>query len=221
MRKKKVNGKLITAMLSLILLFSGTLGNSLAWLLATSGSVTNEFTKSKLEIALDEAQNIYQMVPGCSIAKNPYVTVDQGSEDCYVFVVVEEKNNQLKSDPHLKYYQWEIDKSIWTQLKNNKEEDIPGVFYTKVMGLKNASAPRILNVLGGGTYSFSGVTYAWQAENVLTSPEVTKSDMIYAASTPPKLIFTAYATQLIKGNTGVNGALENFTPFEAWQIANK
>lgn len=92
MRKlKKTKVKLLVTLLSFVLLFCGTMGSSLAWLLDSSGPVTNTFTDSDINIELDETTGKnYKMIPGWTIPKDPKVTVEPKSEACYVFVKVEE-----------------------------------------------------------------------------------------------------------------------------------
>ena len=66
--------------------------------------ITNTFTVGKVNISLDEAivdpvsgkplggrtddKNTYHLMPGRTYTKDPTVTVDEGSEDCYVRMVV-------------------------------------------------------------------------------------------------------------------------------------
>ncbi len=83
-----------------------TIGGTLAWLTDTE-TVTNTLTVGDVEITLDEAKvdgngqeitgegadrvqaNAYKLFPGKEYDKDPTVTVAEGSEDCYVFVTVD------------------------------------------------------------------------------------------------------------------------------------
>ena len=91
-----------------------SVGGTIAWLTATSGTVTNTFTTGDINITLEEyaydaesnsldktvanavtAISDYKVYPGAELPKEPFVTVTAGSEPCYVFVCVE---NNLKLD---------------------------------------------------------------------------------------------------------------------------
>lgn len=76
------------------------LGTTLALLIAKTETVTNTFTFGNINITLEETDsgldgdndsttNSYKLLPGDEIAKDPKVTVDSDSEDCYLFVVLE------------------------------------------------------------------------------------------------------------------------------------
>ena len=65
MRKlKKTKVKLLVTLLSFVLLFCGTMGSSLAWLLDTTNPVKNEFDSSNIDIDLKESTTSYKMIPG-------------------------------------------------------------------------------------------------------------------------------------------------------------
>lgn len=178
-------------------------GGTLAWLVAAPDTVTNTFTTSDITIKLDETTENYQMVPGHTIDKDPTVTVTSDSEDCYLFVKVEESEG---FDTYVAY----AIASGWTPL-----EDVEGVYYRVIDDESEKNIPYA--VLGAGTYTDSNeVSYTWDENEVLTKPEVTK-DMMAALKTEgrlPTLTFTAYASQYMKNNTTW------FTPAEAWANAN-
>ena len=68
-----------------------------AYLTAQSGVVTNTFTSGAVAIDLNETDvdedgntkaNAYKIYPGGTYAKDPTITVEAGSEECYVGAVV-------------------------------------------------------------------------------------------------------------------------------------
>jgi predicted ribosomally synthesized peptide with SipW-like signal peptide len=69
-------------------------GATIAWLTA-SAEVTNTFTVGKIAITLAETgwTNYSKIYPGAVINKNPTVTVTANSEDCYVYVMVDNQLN--------------------------------------------------------------------------------------------------------------------------------
>ena len=78
--------------LSLALLIAA--GSTIAWLIDESEDVVNVFTPSNIDITLDESENLdLQMVPGNTIAKDPKVTVEAGSVDCWLFIKIVESND--------------------------------------------------------------------------------------------------------------------------------
>jgi len=201
-RKKKMNVKLIVAVMSFVLLFGGTLGGSLAWLLDNTGDVKNTFTTSDISVELKETKNEFKMIPGWTIDKDPIAKVSSGSEDCYLFVKIEKSANF--SD----YLDCAIDEQ-WTPLEDDNGVEVPGVYYIEIDndGEKNFD----YNILGAGTATYSGVKYTWEDNQVLVKPTVTKQDMSDALSENPTLTFTAYAVQLYKNSD------TKFTATEAWQ----
>lgn len=78
---------------ALLVLLVGA-GATVAWLTATD-EVSNTFTVGKIAITLDEPnwdEDANKIYPGAAIDKDPTVTVAANSEDCYVYVMVD---NQL------------------------------------------------------------------------------------------------------------------------------
>lgn len=69
-------------------------GGTIAWLTA-SASVSNTFTVGKIDITLTEANwvNNSKLYPGAEIVKDPKVTVKANSEDCYVYVMIDNQLN--------------------------------------------------------------------------------------------------------------------------------
>lgn len=77
----------------------------MAYLTSTTDTVTNTFTVGKVSITLDEAKvtdagvvdetagrvksNEYKLMPGHAYVKDPTIHVDLNSEECYLFVKVE------------------------------------------------------------------------------------------------------------------------------------
>lgn len=79
---------LIVALL-VVLLVALTFGGTLAWLTDETGPVVNAFNVGDLSIKLTELnwdKNENKIYPGAKISKEPVVTVEAGSEDCYVFI---------------------------------------------------------------------------------------------------------------------------------------
>lgn len=90
--------KTLIAVVSTVLICCCVFGGTLAWLMDKTESITNTFTVGNVDITLtetgatDNAQS-FKMVPGSDIAKDPKVTVEAGSEECYVFIKIEKAND--------------------------------------------------------------------------------------------------------------------------------
>lgn len=184
--------KSLALVLALAMIVVCVVGGTLAWLIATTGSVTNTFTYGDINIELKEtgataavdgsATKEFKMIPGYTIDKDPKVTVLAGSEKCYLFVKVEKSAN---FDSFMTYEM----ATGWTAL-----DGVSGVFY-RVVDTDQMGTP--ISVLAN--------------DRVTVKNTVTKDDMkALTADTYPTLTFTAYACQFMKNNT------ENFTPAEAW-----
>ena len=169
---KKKNTALILA-LSLIVVC--LIGGTIAWLMDTTEEIENTFTIGKVDISLAETKptdNTAQMVPGGSTDKDPKVTVEAGSEDCYVYVEITEANNTLTSDASKKFVIWAA-ASGWTQ---GDGTNIPANVY-----YRDGSAGDSWSVLDGDSVSFNDA--------------ITNADMTAADTNKPTLTFKAYAIQ--------------------------
>lgn len=174
--------KTIVMALAIALVLCMTVGGTLAWLMDTTPAVTNTFEAGNVEITLKESpynkadntysapaegvSNSYPMIPGTTYKKDPTVAVVEGSEACYLFVKIEEKNNAKT------YLGYELNLTGWTQL-----DGVAGVYYRVVE--KNADE-RSWNLLTGDTITVNGEA-------------VTKENMDEAVNA--ELVFTAYAVQ--------------------------
>lgn len=93
--------KTLITILATVLVCCCAVGGTLAWLMDKTETITNTFTVGNVDIELTETKGTttdnkafsYKMVPGNTIEKDPTITVESGSEECYVFVKVEVKNN--------------------------------------------------------------------------------------------------------------------------------
>ena len=184
--------KSLALVLALAMIVVCVVGGTLAWLIATTGSVTNTFTYGDINIKLEEtdatvsadgsATKEFKMIPGYTIDKDPKVTVKAGSEKCYLFVKVAESDN---FDSFMTYDMADG----WTALAG-----VNGVYYRVV----DASA----------TNQEFGVL---KNDKVTVSGDVTKAMLnALTEATQPTLTFTAYACQYNSSNG------TSFTAADAW-----
>ena len=191
--------KTLALLLALVLVFGAAVGGTIAWLTSTSDTVTNTFTYGDINISLSETKpdnKQAKIIPGVDIAKDPKVTVVEGSEACWLFVKVEEANwpnfKETVEGKEVRKVNYTIADG-WTALTGET-----GVYYREVGAV---TADTSFDVLAG---------------NVVTVSENLTKTEVSGITTQPKLTFTAYASQLHKNAT------ETFSASEAWNnIANK
>ena len=86
--------KFALSIAAIALVICCAVGGTLAWLTDQTASVKNTFTVGNIDITLAESENLdLKMVPGNTITKDPKVTVEGGSEACWLFVKVEKSAN--------------------------------------------------------------------------------------------------------------------------------
>ena len=166
--------KTIALVLALVLIVGAAIGGTVAYLTDKTASVPNTFTIGNNDITLAETKSDFKMVPGVDIEKDPKVTVEGGSEACYVFVKVEKSSNL---DSFISY----AIASGWTQ-GDGAEGGIPTDVYYRAVAA--SAADQVFSVLAN--------------DKVTTKGTVTKADMdslTQPNATQPSLTFTAYAVQ--------------------------
>lgn len=201
---RRKGSKTLAALLAMVLTLTCVVGGTIAWLTSKTDPVENTFTVGNIDIELKETTDTYKMVPGWTIDKDPLVTVKAGSEDCWVFIKVEESVGEIeiegKTYSFADFIDYQIDPNNWKKL-----EEETNVYYCEVT---NVTADRVIKVLG----YMNGTEYV--NNKVLVKDTVTKEMMdAIDGDNNPKLTFTAYAVQLYKNNT------EKFTATEAWNNA--
>lgn len=198
--------KKIALLMACVMAFGIAVGGTLAWLTDATQEVKNTFTDSDINITLTEATGSeYQMVPGHTIAKDPKVTVDSTSEDCWLFVKVTESTT-----PDLDAYISYAIAEGWAVVDGsaNADEFILG---RKVYKDDTTKAFGVIGYMDGTTFV---------ADKVLVNGSVTK-DMMDAIDgddeVNPTLKFQAAAVQLFKQNSDGDKANtgDEFTATEA------
>ena len=118
--RRSVGMKTFVAMLALVLVIGCAVGGTVAWLTAQTKPVVNTFTYGDINIDLTETNETYKMVPGYDIHKDPKAKVLAGSEECFLFVKLDESTN---FDTYLKY---DI-ADDWTALTDVNPDDVANV----------------------------------------------------------------------------------------------
>ncbi len=172
----------IVVVLAVAMAIGCAVGGTVAWLVSAPEPVVNTFTYGDINIDLDETDtlrdddnnpdtNTYMMMPGIDIAKDPKVTVFEGSEACWLFVKLEESENFAD------FMTYEAADG-WLPLEG---ED--GVYYRRVDAVTEDTVFGVL-----------------KDDVVSVLPTVTKEDLnsldpAGVESTYPTLTITAYAVQ--------------------------
>lgn len=162
--------KLTAIVISAVMLVFSIVGGSLAWLMTSTDPIVNVFTYGDIDIALDETTgDRYKMTPGKVLDKNPMLTVIADSEDCWLFVKIDESSDAKLSD----YIEYTVADG-WTAL-----DGVDGVYYREV------------------NHSDQNVTFSvLKDDKVKVKGTVTKQMMEKLNDTNyPKLTFTGYAVQ--------------------------
>ena len=167
-RRRSVSSRAFIALLALVLVIGCVAGGTVAWLVATTDTVTNTFTYGNIDIALAESTGTsYKIIPGTDIKKDPKVTVKGGSEACWLFVKVEESGTFVAE---------KVTYAIadgWKALPGAE-----GVYYREVAAVTEDTAFSVL-----------------EGDQITVSDTLTKGDIKDIAATNPTLKITAYAVQ--------------------------
>lgn len=165
--------KLFISVVAVALVACFAIGGTLAWLTDKTESKVNTFTVGDVNIDLTETTGTdYKVIPGKDIGKDPKVTVEAGSEACWLFVKVDEENWPAYKDGDARKIDYAFANG-WNAL-----EGVPGVYYRMV----DADTAK------------TGVTYSVLADDKVTvSGTLTKDEI--DKITNFTLTFTAYAVQ--------------------------
>ncbi len=167
--------KVVILVVTIALLVGATVGGTVAWLVDATETITNTFTYGDIDIELAETTGAeYKIVPGNNIPKDPVVTVQSGSEACWLFVKITEANwPPMKTEGESAR---KVDYSVadgWNELDKNA-----GIYYREVA---DATTDMVYAVLAGN--------------QIVVSGELTKEEVTTLKTNAPTLQFTAYAVQ--------------------------
>ncbi|MBO5040003.1 MAG: hypothetical protein J6D09_02775 [Clostridia bacterium] len=170
MKRKNSVLKIVLLSVAACLIACSIIGGSIAWLMTKTDPVVNTFTFGDINITLTETTgDTYKMMPGKTLDKDPVLTVKAGSENCWVFVKIDESQFADLTD----FIEYEVADG-WTALTG-----VDGVYYR--------------------TYDASAqdVGYGIIKGDVVKVKDTVTKDMLDALNQTnyPKLSFTGYAVQ--------------------------
>ena len=193
-KRKPFRLKTLLMSLALCVMMFSVIGGSLAWLMDVTDPVTNVFTYGDIDITLEETTGEkYKMTPGKVLNKDPKVTVLADSEDCWLFVKVDESADKALAD----YIEYSVNDG-WTALTDADGNPVAGVYYRSV---DNNAENQEFYVL---------------KDNKVTVKESVTKEMLEALNEQnyPTLTFTAYAVQRDANIAEID------TAAEAWALVS-
>lgn len=170
-----ISYKAFAVILAAVLVLGGTIGGTMAWLIDDTEPVENTFTYGNIDITLQEKdKGPFKIVPGVDIDKDPVVTVEANSEDCWLFVKVDEQNwpPYTEAGDTTRKVSYEISDD-WKKLNG-----VNNVYYREV---SNSVSNESFNIL--------------KDDKVTVSESLTKSEVDEVKDNTPTLSFIAYAVQ--------------------------
>lgn len=162
MKKIKISKtKILIVGISVIALLLSTIGGTIAWLTSKSETVTNTFTYGDINISISETDtndndnnqytNLYEMVPGKKITKDPVITVAKNSENCYLFVKIDKTDNFDEFMEYVILEDWlllEGTENVYYQEVSKKEDKQEfSVIKDNAVTVKESVTKRMLNDL--------------------------------------------------------------------------
>ena len=209
---KRRRRKITTIVVALMLVVGTTIGTTVAWLTDSSETVTDTFTYGKVDIELIDldstttppttwkesshnnvnaglyANNQFKLMPGASIAFNPGVKVESGSEACYVFIKVD-VNQTLRDIVGF------TASSAWVRVED-------GVYaYATNVGLTALTAGnKTDNLMIGGVITVGADVTANDLENLTNTAEINVTAYAIQKDYLPNNITAAELWAIIKNN---------------------
>ncbi len=183
----KTRTKVLILALSAILLVVTTVFATVAYL-QSSVAITNTFSVGNVTITMDETKvdNLgvaltggeagrtssgqdYKLFPGRTYTKDPLITVVAGSEDCWLFVKVQNGIVGIEDGTTIAD---QMETNGWVQLEDDEGNDVTNV-YTKAAKIDSSNEAQTFPVFGGFTVksTVDGSTLAGygEAEIVVTA----------------------------------------------------
>lgn len=212
--RKSMGRKAIVVLSLMMVLVLATVGGTIAWLTAQTGTVTNTFTVGDIGITLEEtlqsdgttleANETWsaQLVPSKNYTKDPVVAVDVNKTNVpiYLFVKFEEINTTNNGVSVIEYDDIFDDNDEWTPLTG---DGIPTTVYYRIWDPEDyADDPDSYPA----TWKLLNANEAWEGKEVHIPDSLNVANMP-ATGSAPQLKFTAYAIQV----EGSNSAAEAWT----------
>lgn len=192
---KKTLRKVLPVLALVLVVAVASVGGTIAWLTDKTDPVTNTFTTANIGIGLTETWNAMKnenstandtwnakLVPGAEYSKDPKVTVNAGSEACWLFIHVTEANNTINTNEQVVSYSVRTNGTdAWTAVFGHE-----GFFY-RIVDATTAAAGTSYYVLTGDTTNPNGF--------VKINENLTKAQEEAFGRNTPTITVTAAAVQ--------------------------
>ncbi len=219
--------RIVSAILSAVVLFTGLGFSTYAWLTSHHEPVVNEFTGSKLVIDLtpDADQGPYKLVPGVTYNLTndaPIITVKKGSVECYLFVVVHETD--LIQNTTATYYGSTLDGNLWdySTVPYGLDEVDSCTRSTVIVPKNNPEGLGIVAANPNEDQTFQALN-AISVRDSLTKTQVHSDYFVNGGKggtqPVPKVVISAYSIQTL-GFKGTTDSPENDLK-AAWAVVQK
>ena len=171
MKKKH---KVLALALSGVILIAGAITGVIAYLTHQTPEKENVFVVGDINLTLTESENLdLTLIPDTTVKKDPVLTVEKDSVDCYAFVTVK------KTDNFDNFATYSI-ASGWTKYTGSTYDELDegcDIYYRTVSSATTDQSFQILT------------------NNEVTVVDFDKATVEAYGSTQPKLTFTGYAVQ--------------------------
>lgn len=219
--------KIIALSLSFVLVACATFGITLAWLTSETGEITNTFTVGDIDISLYEETNIfsstdvwttisegatasgYKIIPGTSEHKAPYVKVETGSEECYVYIAVLNGFNGIKVGPtnaKVDAVTYSYDTTKWTEVTDTTiPANVKLYAYKTTCTAGNSTAALFNEIVYSEKIAKSDVTSLTGKTIQIKAFAIQSSNLAEGSSTGATVANT-YAVNWVKSTDGFGSA---------------
>jgi len=206
-------GKVFALTLSAAALVAASVFGTMAYL-TDNESVTNTFTVGKVGLTLDEAdvkpdgtldtnarvqENEYHLLPGYTYTKDPTIHVSDDSEECYLFVIVENGIAAIETTDTSKTIAGQMTTLGWVPVAGG--QDASGNAINNLYVLTDGEeALRVVkeneNVVVFNNFTIDGDKVVYELDNNdVPDGKVNLAGYATAGNEDAKVVVTAYAVQ--------------------------
>ena len=162
MLKRLNKKKSIILIFSCILLLTVIVSGTIAWFKSESNSLVSKFSYGNIKIFIteedvnDENVKNFEIIPGAKIKKNTTVTVEENSEDCWLFIEIEQSDNFYNFMNYSIEAGWkkleEYENIYYREVDKKNEKQIYAVFKDDIINVNSDITRELFNSLTDDNY---------------------------------------------------------------------